>query len=486
MAVDHSKGFSVVCLLLVLAFGTVARAQTVESSLARAALLERQGQLQEAARLVEELARSYPEDYAVRMRSGWLALREQRFSLAEVHYRAAIEISEGNPEALLGLASARSADRRFDEALEPAQQATRALDGNANAHLELAWILYNLERYDESEASYRRVLELDPDSSVARSGLGWVLLRQGDRSAAREEFSNVLQSDPDNEAALEGRREAQSVISYDANIRGLAVVGARTPSTMWGGGVSTSFGMRIGNFRPRIAYRYSQLQPADVMVPGIPPGPGVPPGPPVREEQDSYDTHFVGAGLDYNYRWFDVGVFGGYAVAAAEDWSAGLIALHLGARVWAYLSLDSSVLLSDEDPLWLNHLRASFPVTRWLNMWAGFMLTVQGEDIWPAGEAGMRFHGSTWYLDIWGRYGVTLNQFVYHAPALYDFDEELHWGAGAVTSFPLSNSDSLGVNMQIGFELTGTRYELLDGSEEDGVMSMMYLGLQFRWGRQGE
>ena len=486
MVVESPKGVALGCLLLISVLSSTARAESLEVSLARAASLEEAGQIEEAARLVDELAENYPEDYSVRLRAGWLATREQRFQAAALHYEVAIEVSEGNPEALLGLATARSGERRFDDALEPARRAAEGLADNPRAHLTLAWALYNLDRFDEAEASYRRALELAPESAVARAGLGWCLLRQGERSAARDEFQRALDEDPEYEAALAGQSEARSSIGYDANVRGLAIVGARTPSTMWGGGVSTSLGLQIGSFRPRIAYRYSQLRPADVMVVSGPPGPGGPPPPVIAEAQDSYDSHFIGAGLDYAYRWFDAGVFGGYATGGTDDWNAGLVALHLGARIWAYLSLDSSVLLSDEDPLWQNQLRASFPFTNWLDMWAGFLLTVQGDDVWPAGEAGVRFHGQRWYLDVWGRYGVTLNQFVYHAPALYDFDEQLFWGAGAITSFPISNSDALGLNMQIGFELMGARHEMEDGSEEEGLISLMYLGLQFRWGRGGE
>jgi tetratricopeptide (TPR) repeat protein len=487
---------------LALSFASTARAQSTDETLARARELEQAGDVREAARLVEELAAATPEDFAVRLRAGWLALSEQRYDDAEAHYRAAVDVSDGNPEATLGLASARSGDRRFSEALGPAQDAAQQMPDSAAAHLELAWILFNLERYDDALASYRRVLELSPEHADAHAGAGWCLLRLGRTRQARAELDRALELDPDNGAAMRGQGSAGSGVAIDAGLRGLVDVGGRTPSTMWGGGVAASLGMHVRGFGLRAAYRYSQLQPTDEFVPGPLPPPGAPPPPPQAFQRDSYDTHFVAAGLDYAVRWFDVGVLGGYARAEARNWSAGLVALHLGATFRATLAVNGAVLFSETGTDGQVEARASFPIASWLDLWAGFLLTIHTEESrtqlppgtgtgsgdrdiesLPAGEGGLRFHGDRWSLDVWGGYGGTVNRLVYHAPALYDFEEELFWDAGALADLLVSRTETLGVSVDLGFEVLGTRFLALDGNEQEGVLSLVYLGLRMCWSR---
>lgn len=468
--------FFVLAVLGPALIGSEVRAQTVERSLAQAASLEAQGRLDEAAEVLDRLSEVWPEDYAVRLYAGWIALQRERYDEAADHYRAAVELSEGNPQALLGLARARSGARQYRLALEPAERAAEALPDTARAHLELGWISYNLERYTEALQSYRHVLELEPSNADARAGLGWALVRLGREGEARREFARALELSPEHPSAVAGREATRRDLTLDAGVRGLVFVGSKIPSTAWGGGVATSLALRAGSFRPRLAYRYSQLQP-----PERPRSPGQPAYTP-----EATDNHFAAAGLDFTHRWFEAGVLGGYAASPELDWSAGVIALHLGARIWAELDLVGVLILSDEDPLGQVSLTATAPIHRNVDLWAAFLLSIQGEDLWPAGLGGIRVHGRSWSVDVFGRYGTTSSQLVYAAPALYDFVEELDWSAGAIGSIPIAGSADLGVDMEVGFEVSGTDTTMPDGTEVEGVISMMHLGFRFIWGREAE
>jgi hypothetical protein len=276
---------------------------------------------------------------------------------------------------------------------------------------------------------------------------------------------------PEHQSAIKGRRAARRDLSLDAQARGLAFVGYKTPSTAWGGGVTTSLALRAGAFRPRLSYRYSQLQPQEMFTPGRPP-----------VTPDASNSHFLAGGLDMTHRWLQVGVLGGYATTPELEWSAGVIAIHLGAAIWAHLDVIAALVLSGNDPLGQVSLSASFPVSDNLDLWAAFLLTIQGEGIHPLGEGGLRVHGRAWSVDVWGRYGTMSSRLIYQVPAFYDFVEDQGWGAGVAGSIPLSRRGDVGVNMQIGAEIMGTEMFTPSGNEASGLISLMHLGVQILWG----
>jgi len=324
-----------------------------------------------------------------------------------------------------------------------------------------------LERYEESLEAYRAALALDADNVDARAGAVWCELRLGRRRAAQALFMANLEEHPEHESSTEGARASRLPLGVDLEMRPFALVGSKVLSTQWGGGFSTAIGLRLDAFRLRLGYRFSRLRPPDLLMPGLPP-----------QERPTTDAHFVGGGADYSHRRFEVGLFGGYATAELNDWSAGLLALHSAANVWLKLSLDFAAVIAGPETVYQLTPRLTFPVRPWLDLWAGAHISIEvDEGTTGAGEAGLRVNRERWGLDLWGRYGLVVTPFAYGAAVFYDYDEDFTWGAGATVRLGVNQS----ISLTLGYEIAGTRIVAPDGSNVDGVLSTVMLGAQLNW-----
>jgi tetratricopeptide (TPR) repeat protein len=104
--------------LALLAGATPARADTYTEALALAAELERDGHLDDAARVLESAVPIYRQDPALLLEIASIHRRAGRYELAERFYRAALAQSLGqHPDARLGLATTLADEGRCAEAL---------------------------------------------------------------------------------------------------------------------------------------------------------------------------------------------------------------------------------------------------------------------------------------------------------------------------------------------------------------------------------
>lgn len=99
-----------------------ARADTYDDAFGRSAAHEGRGDLDAAARELEAILPEYPQDYTLPVRLGWLRARQGHHAEAERRYRAALAVSPGVPEALLGLGWALARQGRCEEARAVFQQ----------------------------------------------------------------------------------------------------------------------------------------------------------------------------------------------------------------------------------------------------------------------------------------------------------------------------------------------------------------------------
>ena len=92
---------------------------------------------EQAAALLAQVTASDPQDFQAWTELGTARLLQGKKSDAEKAYQRAAEVRPGFALALLNLGRMRSADKRYEEAVEPLTRAVEAQPDNAEAHLLL-------------------------------------------------------------------------------------------------------------------------------------------------------------------------------------------------------------------------------------------------------------------------------------------------------------------------------------------------------------
>jgi hypothetical protein len=95
------------------------------SALDRAEAAERVRELDTAAHALEAALRDFPKDFALSLKLAWVHFRRKDYPAAERWYRTAVEVSEGSPDAMIGLGWSLIYQGRCAEA-RPVLQRVRA------------------------------------------------------------------------------------------------------------------------------------------------------------------------------------------------------------------------------------------------------------------------------------------------------------------------------------------------------------------------
>ena len=109
---------------------------------------------------------------------------------------AVLREDPGEIRALCLLAAIAADERRFEEGLRFAAQATSIDPQSAAAHYATGRLWEGAGRYDRAEASYRKVVSLDPSHARAHNNLGVVNHLQGRLDAALACYRRALELDP--------------------------------------------------------------------------------------------------------------------------------------------------------------------------------------------------------------------------------------------------------------------------------------------------
>ena len=114
------------------------------------------------------------------------------WTIAEWHFRRALEIRESDPLTHRWFAYLLSATARHADAERHARRAVDLDPLSINAATGLGYVLYAARRFNDAEAVLRRVIEVDPEYTQARRDLGRVLAMQGRYREALAECERVL------------------------------------------------------------------------------------------------------------------------------------------------------------------------------------------------------------------------------------------------------------------------------------------------------
>ncbi|NPD20059.1 tetratricopeptide repeat protein [Rhodophyticola sp. DY48A3-103] len=132
----------------------------------------------------------------------------EQWEEAEADFRAALELSPGQPNVLNYLGYSLVEQRRnLDEALDMIERAVTARPTSGYIVDSLGWVFYRLGRYEEAVDPMERAVELLPNDSIVNDHLGDVYWMVGREREARFQWSRALSFGPEPAEAARIRRK---------------------------------------------------------------------------------------------------------------------------------------------------------------------------------------------------------------------------------------------------------------------------------------
>lgn len=183
---------------------TDAMGDTSDARLMLVKIAERQGDLAEAIRQLEQID---DPSLVFQARIHKAVLESRRGDLAQARRTIdALKPSNDRERAVvaLTLSSILREGGRTEQAVETLVAADKALPNTSEIKYDLGMLYERQGRYDEFEAMMRRVIELEPDDANAYNSLGYTYVDQ-DRQLdeARELLERALELEPDNPYILD-------------------------------------------------------------------------------------------------------------------------------------------------------------------------------------------------------------------------------------------------------------------------------------------
>ncbi|WP_210530383.1 tetratricopeptide repeat protein [Rubellimicrobium arenae] len=136
------------------------------------------GRLEEAARILNDADRSFPDDVQLDVEVGNLLGAQGNYEQALARYRDGLGTDRDNPALLKGESLALFRLDRVEDALAPAVRLSQRSGAVAGDYLWLGTLQEKLGRMDAAVAAYERTLELAPDAWIALNNLAAVLSDQ--------------------------------------------------------------------------------------------------------------------------------------------------------------------------------------------------------------------------------------------------------------------------------------------------------------------
>ena len=151
-----------------------------------------------------------PDDGEARVNLGTIESRAGNTVAAIEQYVAAIELMGNDPRVLENLVYALAAERRYEEALNTAEQLIR-IAPNPNVWERIGWCNFKIRRYQVAREAYESALAIDPEHWPSLNGLGvsalngWLLSEgtdEAERKTAGDAFLQSLRLNPDQQPVI--------------------------------------------------------------------------------------------------------------------------------------------------------------------------------------------------------------------------------------------------------------------------------------------
>ena len=150
-------------------------------------------------------------------------MRAGRFDEAEKWFRSAVELSPGNPEALMALGAAELRLGKPGLAADALSKSLSVSPNEQGANLFLGIAFVQMHKVPEAVAALQREMELDPKDAQAAMWLGVVELQDGHPEKAVAPLDRAAELAPNDLNILEYRGKAHSDVAYASYARMAAI-----------------------------------------------------------------------------------------------------------------------------------------------------------------------------------------------------------------------------------------------------------------------
>ncbi|MCC9602739.1 tetratricopeptide repeat protein [Stieleria sp. JC731] len=182
---------------------TVPDTDQVDVRFGVARMLERNGEIQNAKKLYEEILEEVPAHQPTRHRLGVVLLKQERLDEAIEHLRFAAEGVDPEVEAIGDLGFALFLNDDLAEAEKSLRMAIERDPTNERCTNNLAIVLGHQKRYQESLQLFRKVgSEVESQVNIA-----YVMAVTGELELAKQHYHRALELEPNNVQAAKGLSE---------------------------------------------------------------------------------------------------------------------------------------------------------------------------------------------------------------------------------------------------------------------------------------
>lgn len=163
----------------------------------KAGELTQKGQLDQAQKLLEELAAEHPEIPEVRFNLGMIHFQREEWDAAEAAFQKALELRPDSVPAAMSLSSVYEKSGRVDEAVALRAKVAEENPADADVLYSLALLYLNLQRLDDARGPLERVAEIQPDKADVQYLLATIALNKGEMAEAVTRLERYLELAPE-------------------------------------------------------------------------------------------------------------------------------------------------------------------------------------------------------------------------------------------------------------------------------------------------
>jgi tetratricopeptide (TPR) repeat protein len=165
--------------------------------LAAAALLEKQGNLDAAAREFQAASVVDPKSQPAISGLANVYIKQKKYAEAEAALRKLLAADPGNSSAHAQLGRVLAEEGKTDKAAQELQKGGQANSGDGQAALELGTSLVNADKYAEAEQQVRIAVKDMPQNAEAHYALGSLLMHVRKYPESQQELLLAVQLKPD-------------------------------------------------------------------------------------------------------------------------------------------------------------------------------------------------------------------------------------------------------------------------------------------------